>query len=214
MIKIDYKIIRSARKTVSISVKDGKVLVRAPYRYSEDKIEEFVQSHINWIQKNVDKQQKKEEVFTEIKNLKNVLILGVEKRLCVGGCKNFENENELYVKNISSIRKYLENAYGYLIFESIYSLAKIIGEMPIDLKVKDYKTKWGACDKDGVISINWRILFLPLNMQRYVFIHELCHLKHFNHSKQFWQEVSRFCPDYKNIKKSMENYSFLTYIYR
>ena len=101
-----------------------------------------------------------------------------------------------------------------MIFESIYSLAKIIGEIPIDLKVKDYKTKWGACDKDGVISINWRILFLPFDMQRYVFIHELCHLKYFNHSKQFWLEVSRFCPDYKNIKKSMENYSFLTYIYR
>ena len=63
--------------------------------------------------------------------------------------------------------------------------------------IKFYKSRLGACTHTGYLRFNWKIAMMPLDIINYIIIHELSHLKHFNHSKKFWNYVEKFCPSYK-----------------
>lgn len=64
------------------------------------------------------------------------------------------------------------------------------------LSIRNLKSKWGSCSSRGDLVFNWRLILFPPEILRYVVIHELCHLKHFDHSIRFWRMVARFDPDY------------------
>jgi hypothetical protein len=74
--------------------------------------------------------------------------------------------------------------------------AGIIGATPNSISVRDYKSRWGSCSSKGEISYNWRIIIAPHHIVDYVVVHELCHLKHPNHSPVYWKAVRRVMPDY------------------
>ncbi len=67
--------------------------------------------------------------------------------------------------------------------------------------IRDQKTRWGSCSSRGTLSFNYRLIFAPPCILDYVVVHELCHLTHLNHSKDFWQLVESVMPDYKIHKK-------------
>ncbi|WP_133627269.1 M48 family metallopeptidase [Fonticella tunisiensis] len=67
--------------------------------------------------------------------------------------------------------------------------------------VKEQKSIWGSCSSRGNINFNWRLIMAPLSVIDYVVIHELCHLKHQDHSSKFWSLVEYVMPDYKEKKK-------------
>ena len=62
--------------------------------------------------------------------------------------------------------------------------------------IKEQKSRWGSCSRQGNLNFNWRLLLAPLPVLDYVVVHELCHLKELNHSPRFWQLVALACPDY------------------
>lgn len=66
-----------------------------------------------------------------------------------------------------------------------------------DAAVRGQKTIWASCSGKKNISLNYKLLFLPSYLVRYVFIHELCHTVHLNHSADFWALVAKKEPDYK-----------------
>ncbi|MHC5088067.1 MAG: M48 metallopeptidase family protein, partial [Planctomycetota bacterium] len=55
------------------------------------------------------------------------------------------------------------------------------------------KTKWGSCSNQNNISLNINIAFLPEHLQDYILLHELCHIRHMNHSKAFWAQLDEYC---------------------
>ena len=65
------------------------------------------------------------------------------------------------------------------------------------IAVRAQRTRWASCSRKGTINLNLRMLFLPPELVRYIFIHELCHTVHPNHSARFWALVGRHAPDYK-----------------
>src|SRR3989339_692728 len=67
------------------------------------------------------------------------------------------------------------------------------------ISIRNQKSRWGSCSRKGNINLNYKIVFLPEKYLNYIIVHELCHLKEFNHSKRFWDLVSQVIPDYKNI---------------
>ena len=69
------------------------------------------------------------------------------------------------------------------------------------VKLKNNATNWGSCSSKNNINISIRLLLAPEFAVDYVIIHELCHLKHRNHSKHFWNLVAQCCPDYKTAEK-------------
>ena len=71
------------------------------------------------------------------------------------------------------------------------------------LFIKAQKTRWGSCSSKKNINLNRNLLFLTNDQVRYLIIHELCHTIHLNHSSDYWELVSCFQPDYKQIDKSL-----------
>lgn len=67
----------------------------------------------------------------------------------------------------------------------------------IDLRLRDYRARWGACKHDKRLVYSWRLIMAPLDVLRYVCAHEVAHLRHFNHSPDFWATVAALMPDYK-----------------
>ena len=64
------------------------------------------------------------------------------------------------------------------------------------LRIADTRAQWGSCTRDGTVSLSWRLLLAPPEVFRYVVIHELCHLRHLDHSPRFWALVAQQMPDY------------------
>lgn len=64
------------------------------------------------------------------------------------------------------------------------------------VSIKEQKSRWGSCSRQGNLNFNWRLLLAPLAVLDYVVTHELAHLKEMNHSPRFWQLVARGCPNY------------------
>jgi len=75
-----------------------------------------------------------------------------------------------------------------------------------NILIKNQKTRWGSCSNKKNLSFNYKILFLPSELQDYITVHELCHLKEMNHSQRFWNEVAKTVPDYVDRRKKMRLY--------
>lgn len=73
------------------------------------------------------------------------------------------------------------------------------------MHVRGQRTCWGSHSSTGTISINYCLLFLEPEIVHYLMIHELCHARHMNHSKRFWQRVSQFEPDYKRLDRALSD---------
>ncbi len=73
------------------------------------------------------------------------------------------------------------------------------------ISIKNQKTRWGSCSRKGNLNFNYKIILLPKKIADYVIVHELCHLKEFNHSRKFWNLVEKGIPNYKNIIENINN---------
>lgn len=71
------------------------------------------------------------------------------------------------------------------------------------ISIRNQKTLWGSCSSKGNLNFNYKIVHLPLQIADYIVVHELCHLKEMNHSKKFWDLVSVFFPNYKELRKDL-----------
>jgi predicted metal-dependent hydrolase len=68
------------------------------------------------------------------------------------------------------------------------------------LRIGDQRTRWGSCSARGTLSFNWRLVMAPGWVREYVVVHELCHLRHMNHSARFWALVDAACPDRRSAQ--------------
>lgn len=106
-----------------------------------------------------------------------------------------------------SRKDYLENKDKALalVNERIEFYNKIYGFSFNKVFIKNQKTRWGSCSCRQNLNLNYKIVFLPQNHQDYIIVHEMCHLKEFNHSGKFWALVEKALPDYLEIRKGFRS---------
>ncbi len=80
----------------------------------------------------------------------------------------------------------------------------LMGLKPNSVKITSAKKRFGSCSSKGGICFSYRLMLYPDNAIDYVVVHELAHLKHHNHSKQFYDLVRRYMPDYKQREKILK----------
>jgi predicted metal-dependent hydrolase len=69
--------------------------------------------------------------------------------------------------------------------------------------IRNQRSRWGSCSKKGNLNFNYRIAFLPAHLSDYIIVHELCHLREFNHSMRFWDLVAKAVPDWKTCRAEL-----------
>lgn len=101
--------------------------------------------------------------------------------------------------------KYKDEALA-LVTERVTYFNQFYGFSYNQINIKNQKTRWGSCSAKGNLNFNYKILFLPEAVRDYVVVHELCHLKEFNHSRKFWNLVGQVIPDFQEIKNSLRDW--------
>jgi predicted metal-dependent hydrolase len=79
----------------------------------------------------------------------------------------------------------------------LMELAAAHGLTVTRVSIRNQRSRWGSCSRSGHICLNWRLITMPPSVRDYVLIHELMHLKRFDHSPRFWKLVAAACPDYR-----------------
>ena len=188
---------KSNCKKIKIRVVEGVVCVSAPFTVSKKIIDDFVQEQEAWIKNQLDKN-------TQSKENDLICLLGNEYRL------HYINQRRCYVKDYDLylysdkvlIQKFLkQNAKKYidLRFEFFCEQLQIHG---ISLQYGFYKSKWGSCTPSKhKICFNVNLIFMPLEFIDAIILHELAHLYHLNHSKDFYDLLCTWMPNYKEIMK-------------
>ena len=218
---------RSARRRKSISIKierDGEVVVMAPMQTRDAQIRQIVLHRSEWIHK--QQQILAAEKIAERQYLtgETIWFLGqrLELRFVIGDTAHISvNSNTLLMTHKATqsnqatrerlLTRWLRQQAQNILTERTEALAKDLrsqlNKQPTAIEVKSYKARWGSCTQLGKIQLNWRLIMAPMEVIDYVIIHELCHLKFFNHSPGFWAEVAQACPEFKTHRQWLKSNS-------
>ena len=164
---MEIEVIRSRRKTLSVEIREGRVLVRAPLRVSNAEIARFLREKQGWIDKHLAGVRAQEEAKKDIP-----LLTEEELRALVREAKR-------------------------LIPDRVAYFARLLGVSYGRITIRCQHTRWGSCSSRGNLNFNCLLMLAPRDVLDSVIVHELCHRKHMNHSAAFYEEVLRVLPDYK-----------------
>lgn len=221
MKEYDFKIVvrrTNRRKTLSLKVVDDVLQVSIPMNLTEVELEKFIDKNHDWVLRHLAKNTKNQQdiktyeqgetwnIFGKPYVLK--IQLATKNRMALdderGEILLELSEKDFFSKKISVVRKkfifYLDEILQESAQELAQKYADKLGFTFESVGIKEYKSMWGLC-RGKEIFFNRKLIFAPKWIFEYVVVHEVCHLKHPHHQKEFWQEVNKFYPQYKAAKQ-------------
>jgi predicted metal-dependent hydrolase len=224
---IEYQVVRSRRKTLSLQVREGQVLVRAPYSVDEKFINAFIQKKTSWLKAKIAQQNQVDDfccdfaqgsslfLFGELVTL-NITFAKQANMLLIEGINNQQTLNIVLAERnykklngkvllAAAVKKQIESYFKRqaedIIPQKVTAFSQKTSLTPTSIKIRQYIARWGSCNNRGELSFNYLLMMLPAHVIDYVIVHELCHLQHLNHSKEFWQLVGKYFPNYIQAKQ-------------
>jgi predicted metal-dependent hydrolase len=201
------KIIRTKRKTISLVVqRDGSLVVRAPLRTPEKTIRELVQQKADWIARSQEQMRQKQPAQRQFSEGETLPLLGKQHPIKIvprqraslnlqGGEFRLAEKAQPRAREVFAL--WYKQTAAILLPARLEALAKKHNLRPKRVRISSARTRWGSCSTSGTISLTWRLVMAPPEVIDYVIIHELAHIPHPNHSKNFWDTVATLMPDYK-----------------
>lgn len=116
-------------------------------------------------------------------------------------------DDKIYVKSIDYLNKWYKKQMKKLYIDRLeYNYNLFTEDIPYpNLKIRKMKTRWGVCNKKTMtVTLNSELMKYSIEKLDYVIIHELSHFLYFNHSSNFWEQVEKYCPNYKKIRKELK----------
>lgn len=173
---MDYHLIKTKRKTISLSVNNKlQVIVRAPMHVNKKFIDSFVEKHTQWIER-----QKK----------------------IIQNRNNNRSNNALSKEDIEKLKALAKD----LLPKRVNHYSDIMGVSPSGIKITSAKSRWGSCSYKNSLCFSYRIMLLPLELIDLIVVHELAHIRVKDHSKRFYDEVSKYIPDYNTRKQKLRKF--------
>lgn len=215
-----HSIIRTKRKTIGITIdKDANVKVRAPLGIRLKEIDKIVEKKRDWIEKKIAEIKAKSEKKLKVsyKDKAVFYLFGKPAKLIITDSK----DKALYFKDMKFFlsRKYLD--YAPQLFFFFYqeqalrvfkmkarAVSEAAGISYKNLRLSKAKKRWGSCSSKGNLNINWRLIMAPEHVIEYILCHEIAHLVELNHSRRFWEIVSRLDPDYELAEQWLKAHSY------
>lgn len=218
---IEYTLVRKRIKNVYIQIKDGKVIVKAPYSISKSKIDELISQKRDWISKRVLKNPPERKIDTIDKNYiyilnnkinikyqkhsKSNIIVNLDENTCIVMLpQSFVNSKENAAKVNKKIDNELKKLANKYIMNAMEKYIALTGLTPCEIKIRKFKSIWGNCSSKKVIKINQNLIHYGIDQIEYVCLHEITHLKYMNHQKEFWNFVKKYMPNYKEISSELK----------
>ena len=203
-ISYDVVIEKKNNKNLYIRVKeDGKIYVTCNYLTTKNMILKVLNENTKALQKmvkRIEKQNEKSNKFFYLGNSYDIIIREDTKKVLIA-------DDGIYTKDINMLEKWKKEEIIRIFDERyvyVFNHFKENIKSPI-LKIRNMKTRWGVYNrKNHTITLNSKLIEYDISKIDYVIIHELSHIIHFDHSKNFWNLVSKYCKDYKKIRKEMK----------
>jgi predicted metal-dependent hydrolase len=215
------EVVRTARlKTARLQVEDGVVSIAVPKALDVDKIEQLLKDKASWIKEKLYLHQQQQptpkremlsgEAFPYLgRNYRLKIITGnlqpvklKHGRLQISLPKAMRHEHIIRDMLTHWYRTQAELRFK----EKVKRYASIVGVEPSDVSVKTFKSRWGSCNIKGEIQFHWKVIMAPHRIVDYVVVHELCHLKHHDHSPAFWKSVERVVPDFAECRAWLKEF--------
>ncbi len=196
-------ITRKAIKNTYIRIKNNAIFVSTSYFVTNKQILDLLDKNKLFLKKTLKKNCQKMETDDNYK------ILGEKYDIIImNGNDEIDYENKkVYLKSISNYESLLKHEAVKLFAERLkYNYDLFEEKIPFPkLQVRKMKTRWGVCNRKNIrVTLNLELMKYGIDEIDYVIIHELSHLIVFNHSRDFWNIVSKYCPNYKIIRKSLK----------
>lgn len=186
--EISYTIIRKrGLKHTYIQIqKDGSVIIKANHFVSKKSIHHFVEKKRTWIlKKQITLQQ------IHLKNSDNIIRY-------LGQSFTKEAFYDLHpLENPQTLNLFYKNKAKEIILPLVEKWSTLMMQSPTYVGFRKNRTRWGSCSSKNRLSFNTKLTQMHPDFIEYVVVHELAHIKHKNHSKDFWCFVAEFLPDYK-----------------
>jgi predicted metal-dependent hydrolase len=226
-LSLPYAIVRSARRkrTIGITLEATVGLtILAPENTENVTIERMISQRSGWIAQRFSEIQEAEQQHhrREYVNGESIYYLGRQYRLRLENtegthpvCKMKGRWITVYLPTkgsdsnkpliASTLRQwYCVNAEKHLPKRGVFWANKI-GVTFNQIRISDQQKRWGSCDIQKNIRINWRVMMAPMSLVDYVIAHEVCHLIHADHSEHFWRLLASIMPDYEKRKAALKN---------
>lgn len=201
--KINVVIIRKKIKNIYFRLDDnGTLCVSAGRFVSEKEILRLIEKNQKSLEKMMIKAQKKITKSNEFWYLGNCYELVYDSNM-----NEIEFQNgKLIARNEDMVNKFLKDKINEIFNDEVEKMKKIIDTPPFTLKFRKMKTRWGVCNyKLCTITLNTELIRYSRDDIRYVIVHEMCHFYHHDHSKNFWNMVEYYYPDYKKARKELRD---------
>lgn len=192
IIKTMIIIKRGKLKNIRLKITpEGDLVVSAPKNTSDKEIENIINQKQNWINKTTNLIKAKRLMESKYNFSEYIYIFSTP-----------------YIYKGNRAQIYVDAFYNHVV-PLLNHWVEITGLEYKNLKIINSKRVWGMMSDKKMLKLNLVLVILPQNLCEYVIIHELCHIKEMNHSRNFWALVEQFCPNYKQLRKELKLYSFL-----
>ena len=199
--KYSIEVIKKNNKNTYLRVKDNKIVVTTSYLTTSRQITKLIEDNTTFINKALDKSIKKKEDDT-------FKLFGNSYDIIYGPFDTEINNNKIYTKDEKTFNKYYTKYITNIYSERLNYWYNIFEEnIPYpNLKIRKMTSRWGVCNiKNHNVTLNSELSKYDISALDYVIVHELSHFIHHNHSKDFWLLVSKYCPNYKDIRKMLRS---------
>ncbi len=199
--KYSIEVIKKNNKNTYLRVKDNKIVVTTSYLTTSRQITKLIEDNTTFINKALDKSIKKKEDDT-------FKLFGNSYDIIYGPFDTEINNNKIYTKDEKTFNKYYTKYITNIYSERLNYWYNIFEEnIPYpNLKIRKMTSRWGVCNiKNNNVTLNSELSKYDISALDYVIVHELSHFIHHNHSKDFWLLVSKYCPNYKDIRKMLRS---------
>lgn len=223
MITEKANIIRQNRRSIKIIISEtGEINIYAPKHISNTDIERYVGNKESWAVKKSNRAKEKIQNNRGIFEYSSVLICGKEYAIKFCDTKTIGILEEYLLipkkysgaKLIPSLKKWLKTLAEELLVKRLKELSVSTKLSFCDAKIGDFRAKWGSCDSNKNIKLNYKLVMLPHKLIDAVILHELVHTKEMNHSQNFYTKLIAIMPEYKKYRLQLKEYSYLLKLYK